>query len=82
MIITYTSKKHGKIKKGDKTMEKKLYTVFSFDNRVRSMYHVSATEEEVRETVERLNKKSTFVTFRYVPLALTNLEKIEKEHLY
>lgn len=62
-------------------MEKKLFTVFSFDNRIRNMYHVSATEEEVAKTVERLNKKSAFVTFRYVPLALTNLEEIEKEHL-
>ena len=63
-------------------MEKELFTIFSFDNRIRSMYHVSATEEEVAETVEKLNKKDTFVTFRYVPLALTSLEKIEKEHLH
>lgn len=62
-------------------MEKKLYTVYSFDNKVRNMYHVSATEEEVAGMVERLNKKSAFVTFRYVPLALTSLEEIEKEHL-
>lgn len=62
-------------------MEKELFTVFSFDNKVRSIYHVSATEDEVARTVEKLNKKSTFVTFKYVPLALIDLKEIEKEHL-
>lgn len=57
-------------------MEKKLFTIYVCDNKVRNIYHVSATEEEVAKTVDELNKGNT-LTFRYVPLAITTLEDIE-----